>query len=239
MENKYDPSCRLPDTTRREFVQHSLAAAGSVWASSALPLHAETAVPGQKPNLIFIYGEGHRWDCLSVAGHAILETPNHDRIGREGVRFTNAFCTNALCAPARSSVLTGMYSKSTGALDNKDIDRPLDVPYFTDMLQEAGYDIALVGKAHCRNGAKDRKWDYYFGFNAPVTNYYRPVFAEGRKGVVGPRRHTRAMRMTLPWTKHLPGWLSLARSRFVFFSGRKHRTPPITANDVTLTCTTA
>ena len=98
MENEYDPSCRPRDTTRREFVQHSLAAAGSVWASSALPLHAETAAPGQKPNLIFIYGEGHRWDCLSVAGHAILKTPNHDRIGQEGVRFTNAFCTNALCA---------------------------------------------------------------------------------------------------------------------------------------------
>jgi arylsulfatase A-like enzyme len=81
-----------------------------------------------------------------------------------------------------------MYSKSTGALDNKNIDKPLDVPYFTDMLQEAGYEIALVGKAHCRNGAKDRKWDYYFGFNAPVTNYYRPVFFEGRKGVVGPKK---------------------------------------------------
>jgi arylsulfatase A-like enzyme len=188
MENKDEPSYRPLDTTRREFVQHSLAAAGSVWASSALPLHAETAAPVQKPNLIFIYGEGHRWDCLSVAGHPLLKTPNHDRIGQEGVRFTNAFCTNALCAPARSSVLTGMYSKSTGALDNKDLDKPLDVPYFTDMLQEAGYDIALVGKAHCRAGAKDRKWDYYFGFNAPVTNYYRPVFAEGRKGVVGPEK---------------------------------------------------
>jgi arylsulfatase A-like enzyme len=188
MENNCEPSDKPLDTTRREFVQHSLAAAGSVWASSALPLHADPAASGKKPNLIFIYGEGHRWDCLSVAGHPILKTPNHDRIGREGVRFTNAFCTNALCAPARSSVLTGMYSKSTGALDNKDIDKPLDVPYFTDMLQEAGYDIALVGKAHCRAGARDRKWDYYFGFNAPVTNYYRPVFAEGRKGVAGPEK---------------------------------------------------
>src|SRR5271170_1244435 len=89
MENKYEPGYKPLDTTRREFVQHSLAAAGSVWASSALPLHAETASAGQKPNLIFIYGEGHRWDCLSIAGHPILETPNHDRIGKEGVRFTN------------------------------------------------------------------------------------------------------------------------------------------------------
>ena len=96
MEDKFEPGSMLPDTTRREFVQQSLAAAGSVWASSALPLRAESAASSPKPNLIFIYGEGHRWDCLSVAGHPILRTPNHDRIGREGVRFTNAFCTNAL-----------------------------------------------------------------------------------------------------------------------------------------------
>jgi len=179
-------STNASEPTRREFVQQSVAVAGAAWAASANLLHAQPAPGVKKPNLLFIYGEGHRPDCLSIAGHSILKTPNHDRIGREGVRFTNAFCTNSLCAPARSSVLTGMYSKSTGALDNKDIEKPLDVPYFTDMLQDAGYEIALVGKAHCRAGAKDRKWDYYFGFNSPATNYYRPVFAEGRKGVVGP-----------------------------------------------------
>ena len=138
------------------------------------------------PNLIFLYGEGHRADALSLAGHPILKTPHHDRIGKEGITFRNAFCTNALCAPARSSVLTGMYSKSTGALDNQKLDTPLQVPYFTDMLQQAGYQIALVGKAHCRAGATDRNWDYYFGFNAPNTDYYRPQFREGRHGHVGP-----------------------------------------------------
>jgi arylsulfatase A-like enzyme len=79
-----------------------------------------------------------------------------------------------------------MYSKSTGALDNKDLDKPLDIPYFTDMLQQVGYEIALVGKAHCRAGAADWNWGYYFGFNAPSTNYYEPKFREGRHGNVGP-----------------------------------------------------
>jgi hypothetical protein len=60
MENNCEPSDKPLDTTRRKFVQHSLAAAGSVWASSALPLHADPAASGKKPNLIFIYGEGHR-----------------------------------------------------------------------------------------------------------------------------------------------------------------------------------
>jgi arylsulfatase A-like enzyme len=183
-QNKNVPEISF-QPNRRKFVQGGLAAAGAMLAP-ALAAQTPDTNAGKKPNLIFIYGEGQRADALSLAGHPILKTPNHDRIGREGVMFQNAFCTNALCAPARSTVLTGMYSKSTGALDNKYLDKPLDVPYFTDMLQEAGYEIALVGKAHCRAGATDRKWDYYFGFNAAVTDYYKPKFIEGRNGVVGP-----------------------------------------------------
>jgi arylsulfatase A-like enzyme len=177
--------------TRRSFLQGALAAATTAVVPSAEASAAATqpSASGKKrPNLIFIYGEGHRADCLSLAGHPILKTPNHDRIGREGIVFKNAFCTNALCAPARASVLTGMYSKSTGALDNQNLDKPLDIPYFTDMLQQAGYEIALVGKAHCRAGAADRNWDYYFGFNAPNTDYYEPKFREGRHGNVGPAK---------------------------------------------------
>ena len=89
-----------------------------------------------------------------------------DRTGREGMRFTNAFCTNALCAPARSTALTGLYSKTTGALDNKGANVPLpsDIPIFTDLLHEAGYEVAIVGKVHVRNGVRERYWDYYFGF---------------------------------------------------------------------------
>ena len=176
--------------TRREFVAASLAATGSMLMPSTVAA-AEEAVAnpeGKRPNLVFIYGEGHRWDCLSAAGHPLVKTPNQDRIGNEGVRFENAFCTNALCAPARSSVLTGMYSKSTGALGNSDLDVPLDVPYFTDMLREAGYEIALVGKAHCRAGAADRNWDYYFAFNDAVADYYEPKFFEGRGAQMGPEK---------------------------------------------------
>jgi arylsulfatase A-like enzyme len=116
--------------------------------------------------------------------------PNHDPIAREGVRFTNAFCTNALCAPARSAAVTGLWSCSSSALDNQYLDKPLpaDIPIFTDLLHDAGYETAVLGKVHARNGLKDRYWDYYLGFNTPVTNYYNPGFAEGRKGKTGPEK---------------------------------------------------
>ena len=172
---------------RRQFVQAGAAVAlGTAMMS---PLEAAAApADGKKPNLIFLYTEGQRWDCMSSAGHPLLKTPHMDRIAREGVSFKNAFCTNSLCAPARASAMTGMWSRSTGALDNKTVNTPLpqDVPVFTDYLRDAGYETAIVGKVHLRNGLKEKHWDYYLGVNAPVTNYYTPKMAEGRNGVIGP-----------------------------------------------------
>lgn len=190
--------------TRREFLQGSAAVAGTMAATAT----GVAQKKDKRPNLLFIFGEGHRWDCLSVAGHPILKTPNHDRIGNEGVRFTNAFCTNALCAPARATVLTGMWSRTNGMVDNKAIQTPMpsDIPIFTDLLHEAGYEVAMVGKAHVRNGVKERYWDYYFGFNAPSTNYYAGSFAEGRKGVVGPEKEYHGYADDIVTDKAL-GWL--------------------------------
>ena len=172
---------------RRQFLQGSLALAASTLASKHSAAAPVPPGPDKRPNIVFFFGEGQRADALSIAGNPLLKTPNHDRIGREGVRFTNAFCTNALCAPARAVALTGMYSRSTTALANQDAAQllPSDIPILTDLLHEAGYDVAIVGKVHIRNGVEDRYWDYYFGHNAPANNYYNPFYKEGRKGKIG------------------------------------------------------
>lgn len=177
-------------TTRRDFLQGSLAVAGTVLASSVGAPVASAESKPKRPNLVFFFGEGQRADALSIAGNPILKTPNHDRIGREGMRFRNAFCTNALCAPARAVALTGMYSKSTGALSNEHLNVPLpsDIPIFTDILREAGYEVAILGKVHICNGVEERYWDYYFGHNDPGNNYVNPFFKEGRKGTIGPEK---------------------------------------------------
>ncbi|MDR3718402.1 MAG: sulfatase-like hydrolase/transferase, partial [Bryobacteraceae bacterium] len=176
-------------TNRREFIQGGAAIMGTLLTGS-VPAMAAGASKAKRPNLVFIYTEGQRADALSIAGHPILRTPNQDRIAREGVRFTNAFCTNALCAPARVSAVTGLWSRSSGALDNQYLNKPLpaEIPIFTDILHDAGYETAILGKVHARNGLKERYWDYYLGFNSPATNYYNPVFAEGRKGKIGPEK---------------------------------------------------
>lgn len=177
---------KLEGTSRREFLQGSVATTGAALVSAILP--SAMAQPQEKrPNLLFILGEGQRADALSLAGNPLLRTPNMDRIGREGAWFKNSFCTNSLCAPARATVLTGLYSHMTGALDNTHpkVPLPADIPLFTDLLHQAGYEVAIVGKVHVKNGVKERYWDYYFGFNAPFTDYYKPQFAEGRNGEIG------------------------------------------------------
>ncbi len=178
---------RAKGTSRREFLQGGVAATGAALTASFLP-QARAEIGDKRPNLLFIYGEGQRADALSLAGNPILKTPNMDRIGQEGAWFRNSFCTNSLCAPARATALTGMYSCATGAIDNRHPQVPLPegIPIFTDLLHQAGYEVAIVGKVHVRNGVKERYWDYYFGFNAAVTDYYKPRFSEGRNGVIGP-----------------------------------------------------
>ena len=186
-ENEQAEKAKGRSCTRREFLQDALALAGATAASSLAAKAAMPSASAKRPNLIFFLGEGQRADALSLVGHPFLKTPNHDRIGSEGAQFDNAFCTNALCAPARATVMTSLYSRSSGALSNKKEQTPLpaDIPMFTDLLHQAGYDVALVGKTHIRNGAEERYWDYYFGHNAPLNDYVNPFFKEGRKGQIG------------------------------------------------------
>jgi arylsulfatase A-like enzyme len=189
MSNESGPGPEKTIATRRDFLQGALAVTGTLATSGIAP--TATAQPKPKrPNLVYFLGEGQRADALSLAGHPLLKTPNHDRIGIEGMRFNNAFCTNALCAPARAAALTGMYSRSTGALSNEHLGKPLptDIPLFTDLLKQAGYEIAILGKVHMHNGVEDRNWDYYFGHNDPGNNYADPLFKEGRNGTVGPQK---------------------------------------------------
>ncbi len=176
------------EPTRREFLEGSIAVAGTMLAASSGGASAAAPTKPKRPNLVFFLGEGQRHNALSIAGNKILNTPNMDRIGHEGIRFRNAFCTNALCAPARATALTGLYSRSTGALSNEFLHYPLpaDIPVFTDLLRDAGYEIGIVGKIHAHNGFEERNWNYYFGHNDASNNYARPVFKEGRNGQVGP-----------------------------------------------------
>ncbi len=100
-----------------------------------------------KPNIVFILTDDHRWDHFSCMDHPFLETPTLDRIADEGVMFENSFVTTSLCSPARASFLTGQYAHRHGVVTNH-------TPWnnnnttFMEYMKAAGYDTAFIGKWH-------------------------------------------------------------------------------------------
>jgi arylsulfatase A-like enzyme len=172
------------ESSRRSFLKASAGAVGSLALGTAGARGGESA-PAQaaRPNFIFISTDGHRPDALSLNGNRILSTPNFDRIGREGIQFQNSFVTNALCLPARAAALTGLYSHRTGCIDNQNREIRADVPFFPELLRDAGYEVGLFGKAHVKNLGK-RNWNYYLGYPGAATDYFWPVMQEGRNGEV-------------------------------------------------------
>jgi arylsulfatase A-like enzyme len=111
------------------------------------------------PNIIFIMTDDQQQSAMSAYGNAILKTPNLDRIGSEGIRFTQMFVTNSLCAPSRASFLTGLYSHTHGVTTNAPStsifrDQPglkTEQETFVHLLRRAGYHTALIGKWHLRS----------------------------------------------------------------------------------------
>ena len=165
--------------TRRSFLKNASTAAAALGCHNAFAgLHQSSQT---RPNIVFFLGEGVRWDESSLAGNKILHTPHIDRIGAGGVTFNNAFVTNALCAPGRASALTGAYGHSSGVVSNQHNTIPPSFPIVTDVLRDAGYEVAFVGKSHVANALTDRYWDYYFGFKGQA-DYQNPVITEGRHG---------------------------------------------------------
>ena len=123
---------------------------------------AETP-PSARPNILFMVVDDLRWDDFGAADHPFVETPNIDRLAREGALFANAFTTTPLCSPARASLLTGQYAHTNGIIDNTErgpISRSMET--FPRDLNDAGYETAFVGKWHMgRDDSRRPGFDYW------------------------------------------------------------------------------
>ncbi len=108
--------------------------------------------PQRRPNVVVVLVDDLRWDDIGVAGHPFVETPNIDRLAREGTRFLNAFATTPLCSPSRAAILTGLYAHTNGIIDNTARDSASHrLATFAMPLASAGYQTAFLGKWHMGN----------------------------------------------------------------------------------------
>ena len=127
-----------------------------------------------RPNIIFIMADDHAAHAVSAYGSRINRTPNIDRIANAGIRFTNCFCTNSICAPSRAVILTGKYSHLNGVRDNA-VSFDGMQRTFPKILQEAGYQTAMIGKWHLKS--EPTGFDYW-NVLPGQGHYYNPDLIE-------------------------------------------------------------
>lgn len=104
-----------------------------------------------RQNVLWIFGDQHRAQALSINGDPNLHTPNIDRLALTGMQFTNAVCTMPLCMPSRATLLTSRYPhQCLPGPENLPETRAMDPQYPTiaDAFNEAGYHTAYFGKWH-------------------------------------------------------------------------------------------
>ena len=110
----------------------------------------------EKPNLVFIFSDQQTFDMLGCYGNKQIKTPNLDNLASQGALFTHCFSNSPICTPFRGMLLSGQQTLYNGTFVN---DKPL-VPghgkKFAEVLRDAGYNTAYIGKWHLLGGDRDR-----------------------------------------------------------------------------------
>jgi len=120
-------------------------------AASTLAVAGASTVAGKqaqnRPNILWIMTDQQVADGMSCAGNPDLKTPAMDGLAANGVRFERAYCTNPICVPSRTSMMTGRMPHETGVTLNMDLFKVLD-PSLGSFITRAGYDTGYIGKWH-------------------------------------------------------------------------------------------
>ena len=164
--------------SRRDFVK----AVGFAAASIALPSSVLKAAPGDKPNIVFIIVDDMGYHDLGCYGSKTIKTPNIDRMAEEGMRFTDAYSGATVCAPARSTLMTGYHLGHTSVRGNSGgiplLDEDVTV---AEILKKGGYATGGFGKwgigeVGTAGVAEKQGFDTFFGYYHQVHahSYYTP-----------------------------------------------------------------
>lgn len=109
---------------------------------------AATKFASARPNILYILADNFSWNHLGAYGCKAIASPNFDRIAREGVLFTNAFCSAPSCSPSRAAMLTGQDIWRLEEGGNLWGTLPAKFNIYPDLLEQAGYWIGYTGKGY-------------------------------------------------------------------------------------------
>jgi arylsulfatase A-like enzyme len=138
-----------------------------------------------KPNIVYILADDLGYGDLSCYGQTRFETPNIDKLAENGIKFTQHYSGSTVCAPSRSSLMTGQHTGHTFIRGNKEIQpegqHPLEAEAVTlaEALQDAGYVTGAFGKwglgyPGSEGDPNNQGFDEFFGYNCQriAHNYY-------------------------------------------------------------------
>ena len=167
---------------RRTFLK--TASAGFLWPALRA---ASQGKEKKRPNILFLFSDQHRADVLGCEGNRIVQTPALDGLAARGTRFSRAYCQDAVCVASRTSLMCGLYSRTTGALQN---DEGALLPHdgkmvpLQKLLQANGYFTGCFGKRHLPVPMSDG-WNHSATTISPAQdpsdeNYYDWIKARGQ-----------------------------------------------------------
>ena len=139
------------------------------------------AAASRQPNIVFIFSDDHAYQAISAYGESrkLLESPNIDRIAKNGIRFDRAVVPNSICGPARATVLTGKYNHLNGFPNNSNSRFDGSQMTFPKLLQKAGYQTAMVGKWHL--GSDPTGFDFWQILPGQGAYYNPPMIRNGEQ----------------------------------------------------------
>lgn len=129
-------------------------------------------ITAHKPNIIFYLADDQDQLDYGCYGNPKVKTSNVDKLAKEGMRFTNFYTAQAICAPSRSQIFTGMYPIKNGCMANHIGVKP-DIESVATLLQESGYEVVLAGKSHVKPNSVFN-WTHYF---ENIDHRYLPLNA--------------------------------------------------------------
>ncbi len=128
---------------RRRFIRNTAA----FGLTTALGRGVQAASLQRKPNLLFIWTDEQRADTMAAYGNGKIHAPNLNTLARESIVFENAYVTQPVCTPSRSTVLTGLWPHTSGCTMNN-IPLKRETPCFPELINDSDYRTAYMGKWH-------------------------------------------------------------------------------------------
>ena len=211
-------------STRRDFIK-TVGISSVGWIMSGAVASSKSAVD-KKPNIIFILADDLGWADLGCYGNTFNETPNLDKLAKQGMRFTDAYAAAPVCSPYRAALMTGQYPARIGITDylRPNDKNHLSMRYITiaEALKSAGYATGIIGKWHLTGYANHGAEEFppaMHGFDETIVSENRGI---GGGSYFHPYHFNREIQKRLPGKEYLVDRCNLEAVEFI----EQHKNEP-------------